>query len=67
MKSAIAVLRKQKYYFTEDEKLIVEALFKLSPKLKKAYKFSRKLSGIFDIHITQETVSEKMTKWIELV
>jgi transposase len=52
LKPAIAVLRKQKDYFTEDEKLIVKALFKLSPKLKKAYKLSRKLSGVFESNIT---------------
>jgi transposase len=67
LKPAIAMLRKQKDYFAEEEKKVVEALFKLSPKLKLAYKFSRKLSGIFDSHITPEAAKEKMVEWIELV
>lgn len=61
------MLRMHKDYFTEGEKPIVEELFKWSPKLKKAYKFSRKLSGILDSHITPETAKEKMAEWIELV
>jgi transposase len=67
LKPAIAMLRKQKDYFTDDEKVVVEELFKLSPKLKLAYKFSRKLSGIFDSHITSDEGKEKMVEWIELV
>lgn len=67
LKPEIAMLRKQKDYFTEDEKPVIETLFKLSPKLKLGYKFSRKLSGIFDSHVTPETAKEKMVDWIELV
>jgi transposase len=64
LKPAIALLRKQKDYFTEDEKPIVEKLFSVSPKLKLAYQFSRELSGIFDSHITPDVGKEKMTEWI---
>jgi len=67
LKSAIAILRKQKDYFTDSEKPVVEKLFELSPKLKLAYKFSRELSGIFDSHITPGEAKEKMVKWIEVV
>jgi len=67
LKRAIAILRKQKDYFTETEKPIVEKLFELSPKLKLAYKFSRDLSGLFDSHITPEIAKEKMAEWIEEV
>jgi len=67
LKSAIAILRKQKDYITVDEKPIVAKFFKLTPKLKKAYKFSRMLSGIFDSHITPAEAKENMTEWIELV
>ncbi len=67
LKPAIAILRKQKDYFTETEKPIVEKLFELSPKLKLAYHFSRKLSGIFDSHITPEIAKEKMVEWIGTV
>lgn len=64
LKPAIAILRKQKDYFTDEEKPIVEKLFLLSSKLKSAYQFSRKLSGIFDSHITPVEAKEKMTDWI---
>ena len=67
LKPAIALLRKQKDYFTEAEKPIVENLFLLSPKLELAYKFSRDLSGIFDSHITPKVAKEKMEEWIETV
>ncbi len=67
LKSAIAILRKQKDYFTDTEKPVVEKLFALSPKLKLAYQFSRDLSGIFDSHITSEVGKEKMSKWIDAV
>lgn len=65
LKPAIAILRKQKDYFTDQEKLIVEKLFLLSPKLKSAYQFSRTLSGLFDSHITPAEAKEKMTDWIK--
>ena len=64
LKPAIAILRKQKDYFTDKEKPIVEKLFVLSPKLKLGYQFSRELSGIFDSHITPEVAKEKMEAWI---
>jgi transposase len=67
LKPAIALLRKLKDYFTEEEKPIIDKLFSLSPKLKLAYQFSRDLSGIFDSHITPEQAKEKMTEWIAQV
>lgn len=67
LKPAIAILRKQKDYFTETEKPIVEKLFVLSPKLKAAYNFSRELTGIFDSHVTLDTAQEKLTDWIKNV
>lgn len=67
LKSAIAILRKQKDYFTEEEKPIVEKLFTLSPKLKLAYQFSRDLSSIFDSQISPSEAKEKIIAWIETV
>lgn len=64
LKPAISLLRRQKDYFTDEEKSIVEKLFLVSPKLKLAYQFSRKLSGIFDGDITPVQAKEKMTAWI---
>ena len=67
LKPAIAVLRKQKDYFTEEEKSVVERLFAVAPKLKLGYQYSRKLSGIFDSHTSIETAKEKITEWIDMV
>ena len=67
LKSAIALLRKQKDYFTDEEKSVVSHLFALSPKLQLAYQFSRELSGIFDSYITPEVAKRRMVEWIESV
>ena len=67
LKPAIAILRKQKDYFSESEKAVVEKLFVLSPKLKLGYQFSRDLSGIFDSQITPAVAKDKMSKWIDMV
>lgn len=67
LKPAIAILRKQKDYFSDSEKVVVEKLFALSPKLKLAYQFSRELTGIFDSHITPELAKDKMAEWIDRV
>ena len=67
LKPAIALLRKQKDYFTETEKPIVEPLFILTPRLKLAYQFSREITGIFDSQITPAVAKEKMIDWIEKV
>lgn len=67
LKPAIALCRKQKDYFTDKEKAVVDILFKHSPKLKTAYRLSRQLSGIFDSQITRELANEKMSEWISSV
>ena len=67
LKPATAICRKQKDYFTDEEKKMVEKLFKHSPKLKLAYHLSRELSGLFDSHITRELAKEKMIEWIASV
>ncbi len=67
LKPAILLLRKQKERFTDEEKVVVESLFSVSPKLKQGYQFSRQLSGIFDSHISPEVAKEKMTEWVSSV
>ena len=64
LKDAIKVLRKQKDYFTEKEGVIVEILFKLSPKLKDGYDLSRQLTGIFNSDLDPMQAKIKMDKWI---
>jgi len=67
LKPAIALLRKHKDYFIKEEKVILQSLFELSPKLKQGYQFSRELSGIFDSQVTPEEAKVKMIAWIERV
>lgn len=64
LKPAIALLRKHRDYFSEEEKKILQSLFDLSPKLKQGYQFSRELSGLFDSDISPEVAKAKLTDWI---
>ena len=64
LSSAIKLLRKHKDYFIDKEKPIVEKLFELSPKLKLAYQFSRKLTATFDSNINKREAKNKITEWI---
>ena len=67
LSGAIKLLRKHKDYFTDEEKPIVEKLFELSPKLKLAYQFSRKLTAVFDSDINKRKAKSKLTEWIRVV
>jgi len=67
LKPAIALLRKHRDYFSEDEKTILQPLFKLTPKLKQGYQFSRELSGLFDSEVTPEVAKAKLADWIASV
>ena len=60
LQPAIVLLRKQKDYFSDEEKKVVEKLFQYSPTLKKAYNLSRQLTGVFDSHISPEEAKEKL-------
>lgn len=64
LKPAVALLRKGRDYFTEEEKEIVAPLFELAPKLHLAYKYSHRLTSIFNSDISKETASEKFRQWI---
>lgn len=64
LQPAITMLRKQKDYFTDDERQIVEPLFKLSPKLHLAYQYSHKLTTIFNSHFSKAEAKEKLIAWI---
>lgn len=67
LKPAIALLRRQKDYFSAEEKVVVDPLFSLSPKLKQGYQLSRELTGIFDSDITPESAKEKIAEWMNAV
>ena len=67
LKDSIALLRKGKDYFTEEEKEVVKKLFDLSPKLRLAYQFSRELTAIFDTHQTKKQAEIQLQEWINTV
>ena len=67
LKPAIAVLRKQKDYFTDDEKKVVEPLFNLSPKLQLAYQLSHELTAVFNSHLTPSEAKALFVEWIDRV
>lgn len=67
LKSAIALLCHKKEFMTEDEKKIVEPLFRYSPLLKAAYKFCCQLTAIYNSDIDSELAHEKIQSWIESV
>jgi transposase len=67
LKPAIAVLRKQKDYFTDDEKSVVEPLFNVSPKLKLAYQLSHELTAVFNSHLTPVEAKALFVEWITCV
>jgi transposase len=67
LKPAISVLRKQKDYFTDDEKSVVEPLFNLSPKLKLAYQLSHKLTAVFNSHLKPAEAKALFIEWIACV
>jgi transposase len=57
--------RRKEYEFSESEKALVEPLFKLSPKLKKAYYLCLKLTAIYNTHSSSEEASKSINSWIE--
>lgn len=67
LKPAIALLKKGKDYFTDDERRILERLFLLSPKLKLAYQMSHKLTSIFNSDLTKQESQVKLMDWVAQV
>lgn len=67
LKEGIALLKKGRDYFTEDEKKIVALLFKHSPKLKLAYQFSREITAIFATRQTKKEAEQEFRSWISKV
>jgi len=64
LKPAIALLRKGRDYFTDEEKIIVDPLFNYSKKLKLAYNYSHYLTSVFNSKITKQEATEKFRTWI---
>ena len=67
LKSAIALLRKNKEFVTKDERKILEPLFQYSPALKAGYKLCCQLTGIYNSQIGKKKAHKKINAWIEKV
>jgi len=67
LKSAIALLRKNKEYVTKGERKTLEPLFRYSPALKVAYKLCCQLTGIYNSQIGKRKAHKRISHWIEKV
>ena len=67
LKPAIALLKKGKDYFSEEEMKIVVPLFSLSLQLKLAYQLSNKLTSLFNTDMTKQQAQEKIAAWLSEV
>lgn len=67
LKDAIAILRKGRDYFTEEETSILQPLFNHSPKLRLAYLYSHRLTTTFNANLTKTEALEVFMRWIDEV
>jgi len=67
LKSAIALLKRNKEFVTKEERKILEPLFKYSPALKVAYKLCCQLTGIYNSDICKRKARNKISDWIAKV
>lgn len=67
LKNTIWILRKNPNDISENEKKTLDFLFKLSPMLKKAYYFQKKLTDIFNQSISKKQAKRKIKQWIKSV
>ena len=67
LKSAILIMRTKGEVYDKKDRKKLEPLFKLSPLLKAAHKYSCQLTGIYNSKINKAKASEKITQWIEKV
>jgi len=67
LKYAIAILKRNKEFATQEEGKILESLFKHSPALKTAYKLCCQLTGIYNSRIGKRKANRKINEWIAKV
>ena len=67
LKTAIAILCRNREHMTVEEKKIVEPLFRASPLLKVAYEFCCQLTGIFNSELSVDDATIKINEWISTV
>ena len=65
LKNAIHIVKNNKNgILTEEEKRQLQPLFRKSPNLKKAFQLSRKLTNIFNSHISVKKAKKLLNSWI---
>jgi transposase len=62
---AVAILRKGKDYFNDEESEILKPLFTHSPKLQLAYIYSHRLTTTFNSKITKLEATAAFKKWVD--
>jgi transposase len=67
LKNLMWILRKKERKHSDEEKAILDFLFKHSPIMKKAYKFRNKLTDIFDQFISEKQAKRKIKQWIKQI
>ncbi len=67
LKNVMWLLRKQYSDLSDEEKEILQLLFKYSPLIKKAYNFRNKLTKIFNQPISKKQARRKINQWIRSV
>ena len=64
LKTAIAILKRNKKFLTQEEKKILQPLFKYSPALKAAHKLCCQLTGIYNSKIGIRRANSKINAWL---
>lgn len=67
LKQAISILKVNKEFLSNEERKVLEKLFKYSPALKTAYRLCCKLTGIYNSRIGIRKATKKIDEWIALV
>jgi len=67
LKTAIAILKRNKEFVTKEEHKSLKLLFRYSPALKAAHKLCCQLTGIYNSHIGKRKARRKINEWISKV
>lgn len=67
LKVAISILRRNVELVSKQERIELEKLFKLSPKLRSGYRLCRQLTSIYNSKIGKKRANNKINQWITRV
>ncbi len=67
LKNVMWLLRKKPENLSEEEQVTLDLLFKYSPRIKKAYHFMNKLTGLFNQPLSKKQARRKINQWIKHV